>query len=70
MQQITRNIGIAKGGYVKVPGLRLPQDGSVSMSFSTLEPDAVLLVGSTESKNAAQKKRRRRRQAKKVRFKN
>lgn len=58
LSQVSRDIGITEGGFVEIPGHSLPVAGSVSITFNSREPDAILMLATDESPTTRRRKRR------------
>nr|CAB3263371.1 laminin subunit alpha-2 [Phallusia mammillata] len=58
--EITSDISIGNNGFVELEPINLTKDRSLSMTFNTHEPNAILMVGSAVKPRT--KRRRRRRQ--------
>ncbi|XP_076805272.1 laminin subunit alpha-1-like isoform X3 [Clavelina lepadiformis] len=56
--QVYRDIGIAEGGHVELHPVNLSTSGSVSMTFNTLQSDALLLLATSNDGEAKTRKQR------------
>nr|XP_039257196.1 laminin subunit alpha-1-like isoform X3 [Styela clava] len=56
--EVSRDIGIDDDGFVELNGHNLPTTGSVSITFNSMEPDALLLLA-TDDVTSRRKRRRR-----------
>ena len=56
--QVYRDIGIAEGGHVELHPVNLSTSGSVSMTFNTLQSDALLLLATSNDGETKTRKQR------------